>query len=141
MRVIHSSNEIDYLLALPRNALCSCSRQGGDTAGHEAYYLLAVPRNALDSCNRHCGAAARLNSERPGSVTPLSKNIYSLETSYTRIASVSLEVLGTDRKHVVERAHCLSFSILRLQLANHLYSSAQINRYRVGLKIIQGPNG
>lgn len=129
------------MLALLRNAVRSCSRQGGDTAGQEADYFLAVSRNAVDSCSLHYLAAARLNSERSGIVTPLSENIYTLETAYTRIASVSVEVLGTDRKQVVERARCLSFSLPRLQLAIHLYPSAQINRYRMSLKILHKPNG
>jgi len=41
--------------------------------GQEADYLLAVHCNARGSCSRHCGAAARLNTERSGSVTPLWK--------------------------------------------------------------------
>ena len=48
-------------------------------------------------------AAARLTSERPGSVTPLSKNTYYTGSAFR--ASVNVEVYEIDGKRLMVRVH------------------------------------
>jgi len=50
------------------------------------------------SCSRHGVATVRHNSERTGSVIPLSKNIYPIGSKF--IGSVIVEVLETDKKMI-----------------------------------------
>jgi len=55
-------------------------------------HLLSQPSDTLHSCSRHGLVAARLTSEQPGSIIPLSKNIYC--TVNTFIASVTVDFCG-----------------------------------------------
>ena len=58
----------------------------------------------VHSCGWHGVIAARLNSERPGTVTPLLKNIDPIRS--TIITSVTLEVFKRDKKGLMVRAQC-----------------------------------
>ena len=69
-------------------------------------HLLAVFLKSVHSCSRHGVVAARLTSERPGSVIPLSKNIYF--TASTFVASVTVDVSETDGKRLAVRAQCFA---------------------------------
>jgi hypothetical protein len=66
--------------------------------------MISELHNTVRSCSQHGVAAARLTSERPGSVTPVSKNIYC--TGSTFIASVTADVSETIMKCVVVNAQC-----------------------------------
>jgi hypothetical protein len=67
--------------------------------------LLAVLLNTAHSCSRHGLVAARFTSERPGSVIPLSKNIYCTGSAF--IAAVTGDVCETDGKRMTVCALCL----------------------------------
>jgi hypothetical protein len=47
------------------------------TYGSDHFNLLATPLNTVRSCSLHGVVPAKLHSEQPGSVIPVSKNIYS----------------------------------------------------------------
>jgi hypothetical protein len=66
--------------------------------------LISERHNTVHSCSRRGMVAARLTSERPGSVIPGSKNIYC--TGSTFIAAVTADVYETDTKGVVVHARC-----------------------------------
>lgn len=61
-------------------------------------------KNTARSCSQHGVVADGLNSERPGSVIPVSKNIYCTGSIF--IASVTVNVSETDIRGVVVHAQC-----------------------------------
>ena len=66
--------------------------------------------NSTHSCSRQGVVAARLTSERPGGVIPLSKNIFC--TGSTFIAAVTVDVCEKDRKRLAVRARCFACYLL-----------------------------
>ena len=68
--------------------------------------MIAELPNTVHSCSRHGVAAARLTSERPGSIIPMPKNIYFVGTTF--IASITVDVFETDRERLAVRAQYFS---------------------------------
>ena len=60
----------------------------------------------MHSCSQRGLVAAKLNSERPGNVIPLSKNIYCTVSAF--IASVTVDVFETGRKRLSALPSCSS---------------------------------
>ena len=60
-------------------------------------HLLAMLLNSTHSCSRHGAVATRFTSERPGSVIPLSKNIYCPWITFIAAVGTARSLLGSLR--------------------------------------------
>ena len=79
---------------------------GGDNNNDDwPHYLIAEPPNTVHTCRRHSMVTAKITWQWPGRVTPLSKNIYSGQTTFTN--AVTSDSHEMDRRHLVVRARCL----------------------------------
>jgi hypothetical protein len=86
--------------------------------GMGAACYVCIGLNAAHSCSRHGVVAVRLTSERPGSVIPLSKNIYC--TGSTFVTSVTVDVFETGRKRSSVLPSC---SLPREQFSSNLVTT------------------